>query len=30
MIMMEDARKVIGQDETMEVVDISELVAERL
>jgi hypothetical protein len=29
MIMMEDARKVIGQDETMEVVDIAELVAER-
>jgi len=28
--MMEDARKVTGQDETMEVVDISELVAERL
>jgi len=27
--MMEDARKVIGQDETMEVVDIAELVAER-
>jgi|GEM_PF-811994 hypothetical protein len=30
MIMMEDARKVTRQDETMEVVDISELVAERL
>ena len=30
MIMMEDARKVTGQDETMEVVDIAELVAERL
>jgi len=29
MIMMEDARKMIGQDETMEVVDIAELVAER-
>jgi len=28
--MMEDARKVTRQDETMEVVDISELVAERL
>jgi len=27
--MMEDARKVTRQDETMEVVDISELVAER-
>jgi len=27
--MMEDARKVTGQDETMEVVDIAELVAER-
>ena len=30
MIMMEDARKVTGQDERMEVYDISELVAERL
>jgi Fe-S oxidoreductase len=30
MIMMEDARKVTGQDETMEVYDIAELVAERL
>ncbi len=29
MIMMEDARKVTRQDETMEVVDIAELVAER-
>ena len=29
MIMMEDARKMTGQDETMEVVDIAELVAER-
>lgn len=30
MIMMEDARKVTGQDESMEVFDIAELVAERL
>ena len=30
MIMMEDARKVTGQDEKMEVYDISELVAQRL
>jgi len=30
MIMMEDARKVTGQDEKMEVFDISELVAQRL
>ncbi|MBL7010815.1 MAG: (Fe-S)-binding protein [Candidatus Marinimicrobia bacterium] len=30
MIMMEDARKVTGQDETMTVVDIAELVADRL
>ena len=30
MIMMEDARKVTGQDETMEVYDIAELVAERI
>jgi len=30
MIMMEDARKVTGQDERMEVFDIAELVAERL
>jgi hypothetical protein len=30
MIMMEDDRKVTGQDETMEVYDIAELVAERL
>ena len=30
MIMMEDARKVTGQDEKMEVYDISELVAKRL
>jgi len=30
MIMMEDARKVTGQDETMEVVDIAELVADRI
>jgi len=30
MIMMEDARKVTGQDEAMEVYDISELVAQRI
>ncbi|MCH7763719.1 MAG: (Fe-S)-binding protein [Candidatus Marinimicrobia bacterium] len=30
MIMMEDSRKVTGQDETMEVVDIAELVAARI
>ncbi len=30
MIMMEDARKVTGQDETMEVYDIAELVADRI
>jgi len=30
MIMMEDARKVTGRDETMEIFDIAELVAERI
>ena len=30
MIMMEDGRKVTGQDENMEVYDIAELVAERI
>ena len=30
MIMMEDARKVTGQDEAMEVFDIAELVADRI
>jgi len=30
MIMMEDARKVTGQDEAMEVYDIAELVADRI
>ena len=30
MIMMEDGRKVTGQDQNMEVYDIAELVAERI
>ena len=30
MIMMDDARKVTSKDESMEVVDIAELIAERI